>query len=419
MKKTNHCLAILAGGGPAPGINGVISAATIESINAGWKVIGIPDGFKWLATGGKVTVIPLSISDVARIHQRGGSIIRTSRENPTKDPRKIRNVVESLLKLGVARLITIGGDDTAFSASVVEKETKGRIHVIHVPKTIDNDLPLPGDVSTFGYQTARHVGVEIVQNIMEDAYTTNRWYFVVTMGRKTGHLALGIGKAAGTTLTVIAEEFPQKTIKASQISDILEGAIIKRLTMGKEHGVAILAEGLSEKLGTDDHDLINNAEKDEHGHIRLSEIDLGKFLKNDVKKRLGTRGIKITIVDKNIGYELRCAPPIPFDSEYTRDLGYGASKLLQKGVSGVMVSRQGSRIIPVYFSDILDPETGRTKVRYVNIRNEAYAVARSYMLRLEPEDFEDTEQLNKLAKSARLTPDKFINKFGWIKKVRI
>ncbi|MEK7449580.1 MAG: 6-phosphofructokinase, partial [Planctomycetota bacterium] len=205
-----HRLGILVGGGPAPGINGVISAATIEAVNSGWPVVGIMDGFKWLANGGSVPTLDLTIEMVSRLHQRGGSILRTSRENPTKDKNRMRNVLNSLQKLGITRLITIGGDDTAYSASVLEKEKAGQVNpamavahqksgvnVIHVPKTIDNDLPLPDNRSTFGYQTARHLGVEIVQNLMEDAASTNRWYFVITMGRKTGHLALGIAKAAG------------------------------------------------------------------------------------------------------------------------------------------------------------------------------------------------------------------------------
>ncbi|MFH0887861.1 MAG: diphosphate--fructose-6-phosphate 1-phosphotransferase [Planctomycetota bacterium] len=410
----NHYVGILASGGPAPGINGVISAATIESINHGWNVIGILDGFKHLAEGDTTQIIPLTINDVSRIHFSGGSILRTSRDNPTKDSHKIKNVIESLLKLDIDKLITIGGDDTAYTASIVSKETKGKIHIVHVPKTIDNDLPLPENKSTFGFQTARHVGVQIVQNLMEDAITTNRWYFIVTMGRKAGHLALGIGKSAGATLAIIAEEFPEKTIRISQISDILEGAIIKRLASGKEHGVAILAEGLAEKLDPKDRSLID-VERDEHGNIRLSEIDLGKFLKNEVKKRLESRGIKIIVVDKDIGYELRCAPPIPFDCEYIRDLGYGASKFLQQGVSGAMVTLQAGRIIPVYFQDMIDPVTGRTKVRYVDINTSSYEVAKSYMIRLEPKDFKDTAQLNKLAKAGKMTTDEFINKFGWIK----
>lgn len=410
---SKHKLGILVGGGPAPGINGVISAATIEASNIGWSIIGIMDGFKWLShDDGEIPIMHLTIDEVSRIHSRGGSILRTSRENPTTDKKKLLNVVNNLLKLGVDRLVTIGGDDTVFSASMVEKEAKGRIHIAHVPKTIDNDLPLPGNVSTFGYQTARHVGVDIVQNLMEDAASTNRWYFIVTMGRKAGHLALGIGKAAGATITIIAEEFPEETIRISQISDVLEGAIIKRLAMGREHGVAILAEGLAEKLASSERSLIKNIETDEHGHMKLSEIDLGKFIKNDVKKRLENRGIKISIVDKDIGYELRCAAPIPFDRDYTRNLGYGVIKFLDEGGTGAVINLQGGRMMPVYFSDIIDTVTGRTKVRYVDIKTEGYEVARAYMIRLEKEDFTNPEQLKHLAGVAKLTPDEFKTKFG-------
>ncbi|HLD35343.1 MAG TPA: diphosphate--fructose-6-phosphate 1-phosphotransferase [Planctomycetota bacterium] len=414
MSDTKY-VGILASGGPAPGINGVISAATIESINHGWKVLGILDGFKHIAQGDISQVVPLTIHDVSRIHFAGGSILRTSRENPTKDKAKINNVIDSLIKLGIDRLITIGGDDTAYTASIISKETQGKIRIVHVPKTIDNDLPLPDSKSTFGFHTARHYGVGIVQNIMEDAITTNRWYFIVTMGRKAGHLALGIGKSSGATLTIIAEEFAAKNIKLAQIADVLEGAIIKRLAMGKEHGVAIIAEGLAEKLEAGDRGLIN-VERDEHGNLRLSEIDLGKFLKNEVKDRLEKRGIKITIVDKDIGYELRCAPPIPFDCEYTRDLGYGASKFLQTGGSGAMISLQGGKITPIYFPDIMDPATGKTRIRYVEVDTESYEVARSYMIRLEKSDFEDIGQLDKLCQVSKLTKEEFVRKFGWMSK---
>ena len=235
------------------------------------------------------------------------------------------------------------------------------------------------------------------------------------MGRKAGHLALGIGKSSGATLTIIAEEFAAKNIKLAQIADVLEGAIIKRLAMGKEHGVAIIAEGLAEKLEAGDRGLIN-VERDEHGNLRLSEIDLGKFLKNEVKDRLEKRGIKITIVDKDIGYELRCAPPIPFDCEYTRDLGYGASKFLQTGGSGAMISLQGGKITPIYFPDIMDPATGKTRIRYVEVDTESYEVARSYMIRLEKSDFEDIGQLDKLCQVSKLTKEEFVRKFGWMSK---
>ena len=147
------------------------------------------------------------IDAVSRIHFRGGSHLGIARANPTKDPALLDKTIDSLLRLNVSQLVTIGGDDTAFSAMKLEERAAGRIRVVHVPKTIDNDLDLPPHVDTFGFQSARHYGVDIVKNLMVDAKTTSRWYFVIAMGRKAGHLALGIGKAAGATTTLITEEF--------------------------------------------------------------------------------------------------------------------------------------------------------------------------------------------------------------------
>jgi len=185
-KKT---LAILVGGGPAPGINAVLAAATIEARNHGLRVLGCYDGFKWLVQGDTQHVVDLEINDTSRIHFDGGSIIRTSRTNPSKSAEAIRQVGEALQRLGVNHLITIGGDDTAYSASRLAKTVPG-LTVAHVPKTIDNDLPLPGDIVTFGFTTACNLGKELVRNLMQDAQTTERWFFVTVMGRHAGHLAL-------------------------------------------------------------------------------------------------------------------------------------------------------------------------------------------------------------------------------------
>src|SRR4030095_12892922 len=208
-------LAILVGGGPAPGINSVISAATIRGRLEGVEVVGIRDGFEWIMKGNIDRILPLEIDQVSRIHFRGGSFIGIARANPTQDPKLLQAAVSSLLRLNVSMLITIGGDDTAFSAMKLEQQAGGRIRVVHVPKTIDNDLDLPEGTPTFGYQTARHIGVGIVRDLLVEARTTSRWYLVVTMGRKAGHLALGIGKAVGATLTLIPEEFPPGPIQLS------------------------------------------------------------------------------------------------------------------------------------------------------------------------------------------------------------
>ncbi|MDD4600922.1 MAG: 6-phosphofructokinase, partial [Negativicutes bacterium] len=201
-----NILAILCGGGPAPGINSVISSVTIEAINNGWDVLGIIDGFAHLSNGEKKTV-PLSIDRVSRIHLDGGSILKTSRFNPTKNETYLRNTINTLIILGVTHLVTIGGDDTAYSAArlsdYAQKVLGIDLRVAHVPKTIDNDLPLPEGIPTFGFETARSLGAQIVSNLMEDAKTSGRWFFAVVMGRTAGHLALGIGKSAGATVTII------------------------------------------------------------------------------------------------------------------------------------------------------------------------------------------------------------------------
>jgi 6-phosphofructokinase 1 len=407
-------LAILVGGGPAPGINAVISAAAIEAINEGFEVLGVQDGFKWLMREDTTKVRPLTIEDVSRIHLDGGSILGTARDNPTKSEQAIHAVIKTLRSLGVTHLVTIGGDDTALSSSYVAIHSDQQIHTVHVPKTIDNDLPLPNYIPTFGYQTARHYGVEIVENLMEDARSTNRWFIVVAMGRKAGFLALGIGKAAGATLTVIGEEFGRETVAFSEICDIVEGAIIKRRAMHRPYGVAVLAEGLIEKLDPQEMADLQDVERDEHGHIRFAEVDLARKVKAEVQGRLNARGIRVTITNKNIGYELRCAAPIPFDMAYCRDLGYSAIRFLLNGGSGAMISVQGGRMVPLPFSEIREPKTGKTRVRMVNIESEGFRVARKYMIRLEAEDFQDPRQIAKLASAGNLTVEEFCHRFEYL-----
>ena len=254
--------------------------------------------------------MPLTIESVSRIHFRGGSTLGTSRANPTKSEKLLDATLDSFKTLGVSQLITIGGDDTSYSAMTLEGRSNGALRVVHVPKTIDNDLFLPDHIDTFGYQSARHYGAEIVKNLMVDAKTTSRWYFVVAMGRKAGHLALGIGKGAGTTLSLITEEFTAP-IRLKTIVDTLTGAIIKRLSEGRKDGVAVIAEGVVLDMAEEDLEGLQDVERDSHGHLRLAEVDLGNILKAKVQERLQQLEIKITIASKNIGYELRCADPDP------------------------------------------------------------------------------------------------------------
>ncbi len=406
-------LAIIVGGGPAPGINSVISSATIRAQLEGLDVLGIQDGFQWLMRDDIEHVTPLTLEAVSRLHFEGGSIIGTSRANPTKNPALLENVVNALLRLDVTQVITIGGDDTAFSAMSLEKHAQGRLRVVHVPKTIDNDLDLPGHIDTFGYQTARHIGVDLVHTLMVDAQTTSRWYFVIAMGRTAGHLALGIAKAAGATIAVIPEEFP-RPVPLATIVDTLVVAIVKRLSVGREDGVAVIAEGVALDIDPNDLADISDVERDAHGHIRLAELNFGDILKAQVQKRLEELGISITIASKNIGYELRCAPPIPFDIEYTRELGYSAAEYLIQGGNGAMISVQNGVFTPVPFANLLNPETGRTRVRRVDTNSLRYVIARRYMVRLRRDDLSDPHQLSRLAATAGLSPDEFRERFGYL-----
>ena len=365
-------LAILVGGGPAPGINSVIGAATIRARLEGIDVIGIRDGFEWLMQGDIDHVIPLTIDAVSRIHFRGGSYLGIARANPTKDPQLLENTVNALLRLNVSQLITIGGDDTAFSAMKLEQHAAGRLRVVHVPKTIDNDLDLPPHVDTFGFQSARHYGVDIVKNLMVDAKTTSRWYFVIAMGRKAGHLALGIGKAAGATVTLISEEF-DTPIRLKTIVDTLTG----------EHHQAA-RRGAPRRRGGDRRRrrarrspktisrICSDVERDAHGHLRLAEVNLGEMLKAKVSgAAAGARH-----QDDDLGEEHRLRAALRRSRSRsiwsTRATSATARRSTSSsGGNAAMISMQGGHFVPIPFSEMIDAHTGRTKVRMVDIALDA------------------------------------------------
>lgn len=425
-------MAIIVGGGPAPGINGVIGAAAIEAINNGLKVLGFYDGFSHLAGesfNADQDMLELRIREMSRIHFDGGSILRTARTSlldqerlkkstvVEPDPKKVERVCERLSALGVTHLLTIGGDDTALSARFVAEALHGALRVVHVPKTIDNDLPLPGDIPTFGFNSARHVGAEIVANLMEDSRTTQRWYLVVTMGRNAGFLALGVGKAAGATLTLIPEEF-SSTTTIKGVADVIEGAMLKRRVMGRSDGVCVLAEGIAYKFG-DREELARllgrEVPVDAAGHPRLSEVPLAQLLKDELQRRFLARGDKATLVAHTLGYELRCARPKTSDLVYTRDLGHGGVRLLLDSTRdlppGVMVTLQDGNLVPVPFEEMIDPATHRTRIRQVDLGSYSYSVARAYMIRLEKPDFESPMLLAALAQEAKLSPHQFRETF--------
>lgn len=409
----SDAVGILVGGGPAPGINGVIASAAMEAFNCGLRAVGIYDGYRDLAAGRDPQTVELTFDHVSRIHTSGGSILRTSRTNPAKDDLTLDRCAGSLEKLGLRYLICIGGDDTTYGAAKIAERTRGRIGIATVPKTIDNDLPLPDNAPTFGFETARSVGAGILESLMEDARTTARWYVVVCMGRKSGALSLGMCKAAGSTVAIIPEEFPQR-IELRQAVDSIVGSIVKRRSVGRMHGVAVVAEGITELLPYNAFEALENVGRDSFGNIRLADVPLSSMLRDGVRERLAEIGVDSTVHAKDIGYELRCAKPVPFDVDYTRTLGFGAVRYLIGGGSGALIALSGGHVTPMSLDELLDPATGRIRTRRVDTTAEAYRVARDYMVRLERADFDDAEKLAALAKQTKLTPQAFRDTFEYV-----
>ena len=395
----------------------MIHSATNEAAQNNWEVVGIYDGFKHLMEG-KLEGMLLTPKNVAYIHNQGGSILRTARANPTQSEQALKNCVSVLMDAGICGLISIGGDDTAYSASRVARYAQESMGValrsVHVPKTIDNDLPLPEDIPTFGFDTARELGARIVMNLKTDAVTRQHWFLVMTMGRNSGHLALGIGNSAVATLTLIPEEWCGREIRLQELVDILVTTILMRLLQGKPYGVALLAEGILESLSRKDLLALDNVERDEHGHIRLAEVNFLDILKKELEKELEKLDIHIQLVKHVLSYELRCAPPSAYDIEYTRMLGEAAVDFLIGGGTNAIISIQRSQVVPIPYDEMIDLETGRTEVRMVNLNSFRYVSAYKSMTRLKPEHAGDESLFEHLAQQTKMTTAEFKQRYGYL-----
>ena len=410
-------IGILVGGGPAPGINAVIHAVTNQAAQYGIEVIGIYDGFRHLMDG-KVVGETLTPQSVAYIHHQGGSILRTARANPTHSESAMQNCVRALSEAGITSLVSIGGDDTAYSASRVAhfaQESMGfRLRSVHVPKTIDNDLPLPEDLPTFGFETARDLGAQLVMNLKRDAQTSQQWFLVLNMGRKAGHLALGIGNSSAATITLIPEEWGGREIRLQEVVDILTVSILLRLLDCKSYGVALLAEGILENLSHEDLKALDNVQRDEHGHIRLAEVNFLDILKEELESNLRQLSVSVRLVKHVLGYELRCATPNSYDIEYTRILGEAAVSFLLTGGTNAIITLQHSQAVPIPYDEMINPDTGRTEVRMVDIDSYRYQSAYKFMTRLKPDAAGDEKLFERLAALTCLEVERFITRYGYL-----
>ncbi len=359
-------IAILCAGGPAPGINTVISSVTKIFINNGYSVIGINGGFKSLfADEPDYEYLDFDYAD--RIYSRGGSALKMSRYKPKDEEFK----TEFFEKNNVKLLVTIGGDDTASTANRLSKylvEKKLNVSNIHVPKTIDNDLPLPEGTPTFGYHSAKEEGVRLATTIYEDARTSGNWFVVSAMGREAGHLAFGIGTACHYPMIIIPEMFNKTKITFEKITNLVISSMVKRRIMGIDYGVVVISEGVFHFMN--DEEIIAtkiNFTYDDHGHPELGNVSKSHIFNMLVQQKLKTLRIKVKSRPNEIGYELRCCRPIAYDLAYATVLGLGVYTLFKNGRTGCMVtSDRKGEVSPLFLKDVED-ETGKVKPRLVNI----------------------------------------------------
>jgi ATP-dependent phosphofructokinase / diphosphate-dependent phosphofructokinase len=409
---TQKRLAILGGGGPAPGMNAVLAAAAQTALDRGYEVLGLENGFRYLIKGDTSRVQRLNQTDLLRIQSQGGMELGMARDNPTKSPELMAQVIKSLETLGVTHLVGIGGDDTNTSLAQLALKAP-HLAVAGIPKTIDNDIGLlPDNMPTFGFETARHVGAELARNYLEDARTNRRWFILVVMGRSAGFLTLGVGNAIGAQINILPEELPHGT-PLKTLRELSAVAILKAKAKGQDYGVLLVGEGCIERINPDDIKALEGAEVDDHGHIRYAEIDFGGLLRSEIRKTLGEFDQTLTATSENLGYALRCANPIGFDREYCRTLGFAAVDYFEKGGRAALVYLDAEGINAVPFEKALNAK-GRVPTRQVKLGSAAHQASLAFQTRLTKRDLLDPKLLEKLGGYTKLTPDEFAARFGYL-----
>ncbi len=385
-------VAIICGGGPAPGINSVISSVALVFLRSGFKVLGVNEGYKGLFSENP-DVVDIDFKFADSIHNQGGSALQMSRHKPKDEEFTTKFFLDNNVQL----LVTIGGDDTASTANRVSKflrENDVSIQNIHVPKTIDNDLPLPEGTPTFGYQSAKQEGVRISQTVYEDARTSGNWFVVAAMGREAGHLAFGIGAASHFPMIVIPEMFNKTKVSFEKITKLIISSIVKRKIRGIDYGLAIVSEGVFHFM--DDEEIIGSGitfTYDDHGHPELGNVSKAHIFNILLQQKLKELNIKVKSRPVELGYELRCVTPTAFDQLYCGLLGYGVKKLYDEGRTGCMVTADNNGVVkPLYLEDVED-ENGKIKPRLVNIEGEKQKLIFEYGLQyIEPGDYEEAKE---------------------------
>lgn len=357
---------ILCAGGPAPGINCVISSVTKIFRSKGYKVIGLNGGYKSLVRD-KPDFVELDFATADAIFNKGGSVLTMSRYKPKDNEFKVDFFINNNIRL----LVTIGGDDTASTANRLSKFLRANkidVSNIHVPKTIDNDLPLPYMQPTFGFTTAKEEGVKICNTIYEDARTSGNWFVVSAMGREAGHLAYHVGAACHYPMIIIPEMFNKTTISVEKIIRLAVSSIIKREILGISYGAIIISEGVFHFLDEAEFSKVGiSFPHDEHGHIELNAVSKSHLFASLIAAEVRRAGLKNKCRPNELGYELRCCPPSAFDLYYTTKLGLGVYDLYSRGISGCMVTLDNTETITPLFLEDVEDSCGKIETRLLDI----------------------------------------------------
>ncbi|MEN8224509.1 MAG: 6-phosphofructokinase [Bacteroidota bacterium] len=385
-------IAIICGGGPAPGINSVISSVSKVFLKDGYRVIGLHGGYKSLFAKEPVYQdIDFHFAD--SIRGQGGSALQMSRHKPKDEEFSTAFFVKHNVEL----LVTIGGDDTASTANRISKYLKNNnvsIQNIHVPKTIDNDLPLAEGQPTFGYQSAKEAGVRIAQTVYEDARTSGNWFIISAMGREAGHLAFGIGAAVHAPMIIIPEMFTNTPITFDTIMKLIVSSIVKRMIQGIPYGIIIISEGVFHFMPDDEIKSSGiHFTYDDHGHPELGNVSKAHIFNVLLQEKLKEIQLKVKSRPVELGYELRCVNPVAFDLVYCSMLGMGVKRLFDKGHTGCMVTSDSlGNINPLFLEDVTN-EHGKVEPRLVNMDSQKADLIFNHGLQyLDPGDHEAAKE---------------------------
>ena len=362
---------ILCGGGPAPGMNSVSMSVAKTFLTKNFRVIGLHGGYSGLfSKNARTEDLTFAIAD--RYFNRGGSYLEMSRFKPTDADFENNFNLDLFKDNNIKLLVTIGGDDTASTANRISKflAAKGYpIANIHCPKTIDNDLPLPANAPTFGYNSAKNEGAHLARTVYEDARTSGNWLVISAMGRTCGSLALGIGEATHCPMTIIPEMFNKTEICLEKVVRLSISAILKRKVMGVNYGTIVAAEGLFHEFKAEEMEAAGvHFSYDDHGHPELGKVSKAVLFNDLLEAEFKKIGLKVKSRPVEIGYDVRCQDPVAYDLTYCTELAMGVYQLYSEGKTGCMVYVDAyGNVSPLYLADLQDPATGKIPPRVVDI----------------------------------------------------